>query len=280
MSRRWAKRDCACASVHHKHGTVRAYVADRCGCEPCRRAWSRRLKVYRYRVDRGDTLTVSPVGVARRLQALAAVGWSAVDLAELLDTDKQNVAKWREGRARWVLPSTLERVSTVYDAVWDKQPPGRYAVKIRNTARRRGWHPPLAWDDESLDDPDGKPDPTVAALARPTVCPECGKRLSTFSAWRSHRTNLHGFIYQPAESEDGPEPAELDEIAVDLIMHGQLRVPANTHSPERLEAIRRLAADGMNDNQIGQRLHMKRDAVAQNRERHGIPSGRAEESAA
>lgn len=150
-------RSCTHPGEPHTHGTIRAYIADKCGCPPCRKAWSRRIKLYRHHVASGTPLTVSPVGVARRLQALAACGWSAVDIARLLDTDKQIVAKWRAGQTHYVMPATARKIAAVYDQVWDQPPPGRYSVKIRNVATRHGWLPPLAWDDSRIDDPNYQP---------------------------------------------------------------------------------------------------------------------------
>jgi len=44
-------------------------------------------------------------------------------------------------------------------------------------------------------------------------------------------------------------------------------------SPERIEAVRRLAAAGYRDSEIGQRLGMKGSNVGWMRRKYGIPSG-------
>lgn len=62
----------------------------------------------------------------------------------------------------------------------------------------------------------------------------------------------------------------LDEMAVVRIMAGTLTARS---SPERTEAIRRLARLGLDDQQIADRLGMTRSAVSKHRERHGITAG-------
>jgi hypothetical protein len=97
------------------------------------------------------------VGVARRLQALAAVGWSTEDLAPLLRTSATNAIRWRNSRGTLVTARTHAKVAALYDAVWDRPPPGRYGVKVRRLAARAGWFPPAAWDDDLIDDPAARP---------------------------------------------------------------------------------------------------------------------------
>jgi hypothetical protein len=56
-------------------------------------------------------------------------------------------------------------------------------------------------------------------------------------------------------------------------MSGTLRLPPNAKSAERVEAIRRLAARGLPDNQIGDRVGLEQHAVLKQRVRNGIPAG-------
>jgi DNA-binding NarL/FixJ family response regulator len=55
-------------------------------------------------------------------------------------------------------------VCALYDRLWDVAPPletadqRRSAAKSRNRAARYGWAVPLAWDDDTIDCPDAKPD--------------------------------------------------------------------------------------------------------------------------
>ena len=104
----------------------------------------------------------TPTGIARRLQALTAIGWTSEALADAIGWDYRNFHRLIAGTQR-VLPDTAAKVAALYDELWDRLPPQntpdqrRAATRSRNRAARRGWPPPLAWDDDTIDDPDTKP---------------------------------------------------------------------------------------------------------------------------
>jgi hypothetical protein len=57
---------------------------------------------------------------------------------------------------------TAEAVKRVYDKLWDADlfdfGLSKIAVgRARGTARRKGWHPPFAWDDDEIDNPNARP---------------------------------------------------------------------------------------------------------------------------
>ena len=105
-----------------------------------------------------DGAMVDGTGTRRRLQALVAIGWSQRRLAERLGVRVSNLNKTLRGDTL-VLCRTARAVRAVYDDLWDQAPPqGEHREKIaanraRNYARDRGWAPPLAWDDDTIDDP-------------------------------------------------------------------------------------------------------------------------------
>lgn len=153
------RRDCTCPKARHDHGTNRAYVADRCRCFYCQRAnsrWQKRKRHLQANPNRPAAFVPS-IGVARRLQALAAVGWASGDLAPLLGTYDSDVMRWRRAERPMVTAAVHARVAALYDELWDKPPTGRYIKKVINLARREGYAPPLAWDDDRLDDPTAQP---------------------------------------------------------------------------------------------------------------------------
>lgn len=182
---------------------------------------------------------VDPTGTRRRLEALVALGWSQAQLAERLGMARANFGKTL--RAEHVLKSTADRVRALFDELWDATPPAsthrqKIAVaRSRRIAAERGWLPPLAWDDDTIDDPD----------AQPLDNPVAG---------------------------DEPDGHDVDEIAVERLMHGTLRLPPNSRAPELVEAVTRLAAQGLSDWQIGQRVGRTSGAVYKLRERYEIPS--------
>ena len=61
---------------------------------------------------------INPVGVRRRLQALARVGWSIVALAEVSGMNREIVFRLRAGKAGCTVATAL-RVRRLYDELWD-----------------------------------------------------------------------------------------------------------------------------------------------------------------
>jgi len=94
---------------------------------------------------------VSPLGTQRRLRALAAIGWRTEDLAERLGMPRRNVHLLRtKPRTPTINRTTAERVARLYEQLSGRPGPSELT---RKRARARGWAPPMAWDDERLDDP-------------------------------------------------------------------------------------------------------------------------------
>ena len=112
-------------------------------------------------------------GTARRLQALAYMGHSARTLAEGLGVPEHYARRVQSGLAATVPRALAADVSALYDALWDKRGTSDASARM---ARRRGWCPPLAWDDDPgdphfVDDPaagpaDWRPRPRASAAQR------------------------------------------------------------------------------------------------------------------
>jgi transcriptional regulator with XRE-family HTH domain len=106
---------------------------------------------------------VLAIGSARRLQALQERCWSLSSLASRLPRKRLALIAISGGRRRMVDRSTAEAIKAVYGELWDQLPLEETrgqkiaATMARNRARAAGWPPPAAWDDESIDDPEGMP---------------------------------------------------------------------------------------------------------------------------
>lgn len=123
-------------------------------CDPCRRAHAERASTYYRRryLNRGRPLLVDATGTHRRLQALAAIGWATRPLAAKVGVTPTAIKQWM--RRELVQPKTAARVAELYDELWNQPGP---SVKGRAHARRMGWPSPLAWDDDTIDDPAARP---------------------------------------------------------------------------------------------------------------------------
>lgn len=119
----------------------------------------------------GDGAKVPAVGTHRRIQALAARGWSLSKLSRRLDIDIPNF--WTMMRRDHVLAATHRRVAALYEELWDQAPPNHEwhdkaaYTRSKNYARKRGWLPPAAWDD--IDDPAEHPEVDTVRQGRATA---------------------------------------------------------------------------------------------------------------
>lgn len=116
---------------------------------------------------------IDSTGTHRRLQALVTIGWSQSRLGERLSILPSNMVKLMAshqttaGRARQVI--------ALYDQLWNQPQTGHdqrsriSANRSKSYATTRGWAPPMAWDDATIDDPATTPnlgDPTNKTMAR------------------------------------------------------------------------------------------------------------------
>lgn len=106
---------------------------------------------------------VPAAGAARRLQALAWLGWTADLLAPLMGVDGRRLRDLRSGRWERVARVDADRVAAGYDQLWNSPPPdSRPARMMRTRAAHAGWLPPMVWDDDptsphSIDNPQATP---------------------------------------------------------------------------------------------------------------------------
>lgn len=98
---------------------------------------------------------ISAIGTRRRIKALMALGWRHEDLqAHSGISTHMIIGAPASRKARWVEVETHRAILDTYDALWDQAGPSE---RTRRHAAKRGWAPPLAWDDDSIDDPAATP---------------------------------------------------------------------------------------------------------------------------
>lgn len=140
------------------HGSYGAYQAG-CRGSAAREDW--RVVNKRRRQGRHEPRTIDGTGTARRLQALAAIGWGATDVADQLgysEASRSHLARLRH--AERVNVRTAAAIRELYDRL--SMTPGPSQV-TRRRALEAGYAPPLAWDEHSIDDPDAEPAHTEAS---------------------------------------------------------------------------------------------------------------------
>lgn len=102
-----------------------------------------------------DHALIDGRGTRRRIQALCHRGWNLQAIARRVGTGPNRFQ--RLVHADRVLASAARMVVTVYDELWDEQPPRStpaeraVATRAASVARRRHWVGPLDWDDIDTD---------------------------------------------------------------------------------------------------------------------------------
>lgn len=150
------------------------------------------------------------IGIQRRLQALAAGGWSGRVIAERTGVYESALCNLRRREnIVFVRAHVAAAVVELYAEIGDQEAPaGRSSTEARNHARSEGWSPAHAWLD--IDDPTEIPDP----------------------GWSPRRK----FV----------DADEYDQVVVARILNGDWRLPATV--AEKVEVLRQWAAEGGSDN--------------------------------
>lgn len=104
---------------------------------------------------------VAAVGSYRRLRALMTLGYRRCDLAERIQPGVTLVLE-RGPEAR-VRATTHEAIKRHYEQMrWEPGPSRDSAAR----ARRAGYDPPEAWDEDTIDDPTARPFKVLAPITR------------------------------------------------------------------------------------------------------------------
>jgi transposase len=104
-----------------------------------------------------DRKYVDATGTFRRIRALSAIGYAFAEQAEILGMGVREFCR-KASQQRYVSPDTERAVKAMYDK-FSMTPSTRTGWgRAVQRARRESWAPPLAWDDETIDDPKAKPD--------------------------------------------------------------------------------------------------------------------------
>jgi hypothetical protein len=93
---------------------------------------------------------VDSTGTRRRIEALAAVGWDFRYQSVYIGHSETLHVVLRQAV---VQAETERRVRKMYDELSTRKPTGTFAPRTVRWAAGKGFAPPLAWDDDTIDDP-------------------------------------------------------------------------------------------------------------------------------
>lgn len=103
-------------------------------------------------VARADHVQVPAIGLHRRVRALHAIGYTKDEIGEAMGVTGSFVCEL--AAAPTVKAKNMARIVAAYEQL--SSTPGASELQ-RWRAIREGWAPPMAWEDQDLDDPDAKP---------------------------------------------------------------------------------------------------------------------------
>lgn len=140
-----------------KHGTLTARTSYGCKCQATRDLWARYQRGRDWDALQGRPRRMLAIGSRRRLRALQRLGWTSTAIAAEMGVTRNQIKQLMRRRT-YTNRTTHEAVCAAYDRLSMRLPPESPAVRqLRAYAERRGWPPPLAWDDDEIDDPKARP---------------------------------------------------------------------------------------------------------------------------
>lgn len=110
---------------------------------------------------------VDNLGSVRRLQALAAIGWSQHRLAQIFGMFPGNFGKVIHGERGSIRLSTAKQIEVFFDENWDAPPVAETRfeqagiTRAKREAAAKGWVTAAAWDD--IDDPTEEPKANIVS---------------------------------------------------------------------------------------------------------------------
>jgi hypothetical protein len=136
---------CGTVSGYRDHMQLRTPT-----CQPCRDIVAAKEVNYRKRIylARGPML-IDSTGTRRRLQALAAIGWTAQHIGDRMGGFSARHVQMLLTR-ELVHRNTAGQVAEVFEELSGTPGPSKIT---RSRAEAKGWAPPLAWDEGQIDDP-------------------------------------------------------------------------------------------------------------------------------
>ena len=85
-------------------------------------------------------------GIRRRLQALSRIGWSMAEFGKVIGASYRPLMKIRKGDQTKISIELGVAIVKGYEKCSMEVRTGQYANIAAELAKKKGWPPPLAWD--------------------------------------------------------------------------------------------------------------------------------------
>jgi hypothetical protein len=105
----------------------------------------------------------SAIGARRRITALFCLGWSPRSLEDATGIPAEVFTRGARDLRTRTAPEMLPKIGEAYERLWNARPPmdtdedQAEAQLFAEHASSVGWAPPMAYDDDTIDDPAGGP---------------------------------------------------------------------------------------------------------------------------
>lgn len=175
---------------------------------------------------------VPRIGAVRRIEALLAMGWGHEAIA---NAGAPGTSALLNRRGHLVTIGRWRQIKDVYDTLSMSPGPSHLT---RGWAKALDYAPPLAWDDDTIDDPTATP-----------------------TGDRNHDPDHNGV------GHDLQDPVAIERAITEP-------TPITLTNSERTSAVRAMAARAATDDQIADRLGLSSRTVLRIRQRHDIDPGR------
>src|SRR5690606_15176219 len=120
---------------------------------------------------------VPAVGSRRRLRALLGMGYTQQYMADHIGSTRAGISYIIASQTNDARAKSAGAIAAMFDELQMVHPPDSpYAKRARTLARQRGWPPPLAWDEDTIDSPSAQPAGRASAQS---------DRLSLYLKWRA-----------------------------------------------------------------------------------------------
>lgn len=104
-----------------------------------------------------DRVPLDATGTRRRIQALSTQGHSCAAQAKILGLNRDTLERIANQRQARVAKYVADAVRDLYEQLWSTPSTDVRAVWVQQRSQRLGYAPPMAWDDDTIDDPNAKP---------------------------------------------------------------------------------------------------------------------------
>ncbi|MFF9240059.1 hypothetical protein ACF1AL_14665 [Streptomyces sp. NPDC014801] len=209
--------------------------------------------------DYEDHNTIDGTGTRRRMQALGAAGWTAQAIHQQIDGAHKQTLERLSSCTK--VTARLARVVRDFYNEYSAKNPEDYGVerwiadRARAHAAKRDWAPAIAWNDDTIDDPDAAPDWTGHCgtdrgwwLHRLEKIPTCALCETAHAEWKAARAHL-----------------DRSQLWAEL---GRARAEARTREADLAHDARELLRYGADYEQAAERLGVTRQHLQQVLIRH------------